>query len=55
MAEQRLGEYYKEISADLVRTVNFWLKFSHDDEYGYEKKIYSVYLYTCLLYTYKCN
>lgn len=34
MAGTRLEEFYKEISADLVRTVQFWLKYSHDDEYG---------------------
>ncbi|XP_045182619.2 N-acylglucosamine 2-epimerase-like [Mercenaria mercenaria] len=34
MAEERLEEFFKEISEDLQRTVNFWLKYSHDEEFG---------------------
>ena len=34
MAEERLKEFYREISDDLDRTMAFWLKFSHDTEYG---------------------
>lgn len=35
MAESRIDEFYKEVSEDLTRTMNFWIKHSHDDKYGY--------------------
>lgn len=34
MAKARLEEFYKEICNDLQRTVDFWLKYSHDEQYG---------------------
>ena len=34
MAENRIEGFYKEVSADLTRTMQFWIKHSHDEKYG---------------------
>ena len=34
MTEERLEEFYLEISDDLDRTMSFWREYSHDTKYG---------------------
>lgn len=34
MSESRLREFYHAICKDLQRTVNFWVRYSHDNDYG---------------------
>ncbi|XP_077862070.1 N-acylglucosamine 2-epimerase-like [Saccoglossus kowalevskii] len=32
--KSRLSEYLEKIQKELDKTMQFWLKYSHDDEYG---------------------